>query len=374
MALALFGAVAAMAQDTSLPRGSVRINLPRNSPVSLISMANDQSSVSLRGAAMVLDLHMALTLRNDAKAGRIHGITLRVVSQEIAMGGKGSVTIPSLNIAPGEVFPVRIDMQLVRPTQAAGGPLAQVDLDGVLYDNLTFFGPDLLNSKRYLTACELEAQRDRDHFKRVLAQSGKDGLKKQMLESLQRQSELQPLTVRVRRGGSVVTSAAIGSEHMTEFAFLQLPDSPVEPVQGWAAISGNEARAPRIQVRNKSGKPVKYVELGWIVSDSTGREYMAGSLPSSEPSLYLPPGQSARILQESSLNFSSNGRPVNVRKMTGFINLVQFADDKVWVPNRQMLAEPLLQKVLAPSAEELRLSSLYLRKGVDALIEELKKF
>lgn len=371
--LALLGAAALLAQDGPLPTGSVRINLPKDSPVTVIGMDTGPSRSSMRGAAMVLDLHVALTLRNDSP-GRIHGITLRVISQEVAMGGKGSVTIPSLNVAPREVFPLRIDMQLVRPTQAGGGPLAQVDLDGVLFDNLAFFGPDLLNSRRYLTACELEAQRDREHFKRVLAASGKDGLKRQMLDSLQRQSALQPLTVKVRRGGPVVSSAAVGSERMAEFAFLKLPDSPVEPVQGWAAISGNEARAPRIEVRNTSGKPVKYVELGWIVSDSTGKQYMAGALPSSEPSLYLPPGQSAKILQDSSLNFSSNGQPVNVRQMTGFINQVQFADGKVWVPNRQTLDDPLLQKVLSPSSEELRLSTIYLRKGIDALVEELKKF
>jgi hypothetical protein len=371
-AVALLGG-AAVAQDGPLPSGSVRLNLPKDSPVAVISMVSDQSRASMRGAAMVLDLHMALTLRNGV-AGRIHGITLRVVSQEVAMGGKGSVTIPSLNVAPGEVFPVRIDMQLVRPNQVAGGPLVQVDLDGVLFHDLTFFGPDRLNSRRYLTACELEAQRDREYFKRVLAQGGAEALRKQMIGSLQRQSDLQPLTVKVRRGGPVVSSAAVGSEHVAEFAFLQLPDSPVEPVKGWAQISGNEARSPRIEVRNKSAKPVKYVELAWIVSDSTGREYMAGSLPSAEAGLYLPPGRNAEIAQDSSLNFSSKGQPVNVRKMTGFINQVEFQDRTVWVPTRQMLDNPQLQKVLAPSSEELRLSNIYLRKGMDALMEELKKY
>jgi len=370
LALFLLGATA-FAQESPLPQGSIHLNLPKDSPVAIISMT-DQSRATMRGAAMVLDLHMALTLRNGP-SGRIHGITLRVVSQEIAMGGKGSVTIPSLNVGPGEAFPVRIDMQLVRPTQQAGGPLVQVDLDGILYDNLTFFGPDRLNSRRYLTACELEAQRDREHLRRVLAQGGVEALQQQMIGSLKRQSELQPLTVKVRRGGPVVSSAALGSEHVAEFAFLQLPESPVEPVQGWATLSGNEARAPRIEVRNKSARPVKYVELGWIVSDATGRQYMAGALPSSEPGLYLPPGQNARILQESSLNFSSNGQPVNVRKMTGFVSQVEFQDGKVWVPNRQALENPILQKVMAPSSEEMRLSNIYLRKGLDALVQDLKK-
>jgi hypothetical protein len=372
--LGLFGAAAVFAQEAPLPTGSVSLNLPKDSPVSVLALSTDQSRATMRGAAMVLDLHMSLTLRNGG-SGRIHGVTLRVVSQEVAMGGKGSVTIPSLNIAPGEVFPVRIDMQLVRPTQIAGGPLVQVDLDGVLFNDLSFFGPDRLNSRRYLTACELEAQRDREHFKRVLAAGGKESLRHEMIDSLQRQSDLQPLTVQVRRGGPVVSSAAVApAGRMAEFAFVELPDSPVEPVQGWAQIAGNEARAPRIEVRNRSSKPVKYVELGWIVSDQSGRQYMAGSLPSAEAGLYLPPGQSARVLQESTLNFSSNGQPVNVRKMTGFVNQVEFADGKVWVPNRQNLEQPVLQKVLAPSAEEQRLSSLYRRKGIDALVDELKKY
>jgi hypothetical protein len=342
--------------------------------VALLAISSDPSRATMRGAAMVLDLHMALTLRNGG-AGRIHGITLRVVSQEVAMGGKGSVTIPSLNVAPGESFPLRIDMQLVRPTQLAAGPLVQVDLDGVLFHDLSFFGPDRLNSRRYMTACELEAQRDREHFKRVLAQQGKEGLKRQMVGSLERQKELQPLTVKVRRGGAV-TSAGVSnsSEQMAKFAFLTIPDSPIQPVEGSAMISGNEARAPMIEVRNISSRPVKYVELGWMVSDQTGRDYSAGSLPSSNLTFYLPAGQTARVQPDSTMNFTNAGKPVNVRKMTGFVSQVEFADGKVWVPNRQSIENPALQKVVAPSAEEQRLSDLYVRKGIDALIEELKKY
>src|ERR1041384_1875086 len=116
LAAAMACASGLWAQEGPLPSGSVTFNLPKDSPVAVISSTTGESRATMRGAAMVLDLHMALTLRNGG-SGRIHGITLRVVSQEVAMGGKGSVTIPSLNIAPGEVFPIRIDMQLVRPTQ-----------------------------------------------------------------------------------------------------------------------------------------------------------------------------------------------------------------------------------------------------------------
>ena len=118
--LGFLGAATLLAQDVPLdPRSSISINFAKDSPVAVLNVATGESRATARGAALVLDLHMSLTLRNLG-ASRIHGVTLRVVSQEVTLGGKGSVAYPSLNVGPGEAFPVRIDMQLVRPTQAAG--------------------------------------------------------------------------------------------------------------------------------------------------------------------------------------------------------------------------------------------------------------
>src|ERR1017187_771574 len=197
----ILGAAAVLAQDVPLdPRSSINIAFAKDSPVAVLNVATGESRATARGAALVLDLHMALTLRNLG-ASRIHGVTLRVVAQEVTLGGKGSVAYPSLNVGPGEAFPVRIDMQLVRPTQAAGGPLVEVNLDGVLFQDLSFYGPDRLNSRRTMTAWEMEAQRDREHFKRVLAQNGPDGLRHEMIESLARQAERPQLDVRVGPAG-----------------------------------------------------------------------------------------------------------------------------------------------------------------------------
>ncbi|HLK62057.1 MAG TPA: hypothetical protein VKU19_01360 [Bryobacteraceae bacterium] len=374
VAIGLAGVAGLAAQEAPLPRGSVSINFKKDSPVTVVEMSQDSSSATARGAAIVLNLHMGFTLRNDSQS-RIHGVMLRVVSQEATAGGKGSVTYPSLNVGPGEVFPVRIEMVLVRPTQAAGGPLAQVDLDGVLYQDLSFYGPDLLHSKRYLTACELEAQRDREYLKRVLAQSGKEGLRQTILQSgaRQRQMDAAPLNVRVVRSGPSVTSAALPPEHPEKFAFVRFPDAPVDLVDGSAQISGNEARTPRIDVLNKSGKPVRYFELGWVLSDSSDHQSIAATLPSPERDLYLAPGKSASVLQETTLRlFSKTNQPANVQKMTGFISQVEFTDGKVWVPNRQNLE--LLGQMVPPSAEEQRLYNVYLKRNIEGLIEELKKF
>jgi hypothetical protein len=371
-AAAVLSAGITAAQDQPIPQSAVKINLPGDSPLAFLSSTVSDSRATARGAALVLDLHMSLILKNTTP-NRIHGVALRVVAQEATLGGKASVTYPSLNVGPGEALPVRIDMQLLRPSQVAGGPLVQVDLDGVLFENHAFFGPDRLNSRRTLTASDLEARRDREHFKRILAQGGVEALGREMRESLARQAESGQLTVAVSRAGRAVTSAGL-SERSAEFAFLQFPDSPVEPVRGSALLAGNEARSPQVEVRNRSGRAVKYVEMGWIVSDSANHQYMAGSLPSADRDMMLGPGKSMSLLQDTTMTFMTKGRPVPVQRMIGFVNQVEFTDGKIWVPNRENLSNVTLLKVLPPSAEEQRLSDLYRRRGVDALAAELNKF
>jgi hypothetical protein len=168
--------------------------------------------------------------------------------------------------------------------------------------------------------------------------------------------------------------AAAAPERQAQFAFLRFPDSPVEPVAGSLRIAGNEARIPEIDVRSRSSQPIKYVEFGWVLTDPAGHDYMAGLMPSADANFSLAPGATARVRQDATLGFSSAGQPVSIQKVTGFVTQVEFADGKVWVPNRQNLENPFLAKVLAPSIEEERLASLYVRKGIEAVVEELRKF
>lgn len=363
-----------MAQDSQLATyNPVKINLPSDSPVTLISTDLGESQASPRGSALVLDLNMALKLRNSSPK-RVRGVTLLVTAQEVTAGGKASVAVPSLDVAPGENFQVRIDLRLLRPAQMGSGPPVQVNLDGVLFHDLSFYGPNRLDSRRSMTAWEMEAQRDRKYFKSVLASLGMDGLKHAMVDSLARQADRPRLDVQVSRGGRAVSSAAVAG-HSAQFAFLRFPDSPVELLDGSAQLAGNEAREPRIQVHNRSTKPVRYVEVGWIVTDRQGKQYMAASLPNAEPELFLPPGQKGRLLQDTALHFSKNrGEPVAISGMTGFVSQVEFADGKIWIPNRESLVSAQLLGILAPSPEEQRLADLYRKKGPKAVADELNKF
>jgi len=350
------------------PRASsVRVNLPDDSPVSLLSADWGESRTSERGSALVLNLNTSLSLKNTSQR-RIRAISWLVLSQEATPGGRASVTKASLDIAPGETFPLRIDLRLLRPIGRALTPSVEMSLDGVLFEDLSFYGPNRLDSRRVMLAFELEAQRDRQYFQQVLAAQGPEGLRKECLASLSRQGDLTRVDVQWARG----RTTAAGGDREVQFAFLRFPDAPVEPVAGMAHIAGPEARAPQVEVQNRSRRAVRHLEMGWLLKDSRGREFLAGSVPAKTN---LNPGEKTQVLADSTLRFSdAQGAALSIEGMTGFISQVEFADGSVWIPNRAALGDPRLQRALAPSAEEMRLTSIYRKRGLNALLEELKKF
>lgn len=363
--LAVFAALAVSA--LSAQGTSVKVNLPADSPVTLISADWGESRTQDRGSAQVLTLNTSLLLRN-ADGRRIRAITWMVQSQEGVPGGKASVAKASLDIGPGETFPLKVELRLLRPVAAQAAPAVEMALDGILFDDLSFFGPNRLDSRRVMLAYELEAQRDRRHFLQVLQAKGPEGLRQECLASLHRQSDIPRVDVQLARGGRT-TAVEPGRE--VQFAFLHFPDAPVEPVSGMAHVSGAEARSPRLEVMNRSRREVKYLEVGWMLSDGRGREFLGGSVPARTT---LAPGRKAAVLQETALRFADGaGAPLTIEAMTGFVSQVEFADGSVWIPTRAELDDPRLQKVLLPSIEEQRLTSLYRKKGLNALMEELKR-
>lgn len=346
-----------------------KIDLPRDSPVAVIGADYGDSTETPRGSAVMVDLHASLSLRNSS--GRhIRGITLLVRSQDATPGGKGSVTLTSLDVAPGETFPVRMDVRLLRPIASlgGGGPL-QLGLDGVLFDDLSFYGPDDLQSRHTLTVYEFEARRDRRYFKALLAEGGPARLQQEMVASLSRQGDRPETQVQMMRAGRATNQEA---ERPVQFAMLHMPDSPVEPTEGMAKVAGNEARSPRLEVRNKSDRAVHSVEIGWLVKDGRGRQFMAGTVAAT---LNLAPGEKAQVLKET-LKFPQlgAGQAASIDSMTAFVSNVEFSDGKMWVPSRADLGDPRLKSVLAPSPEEQRLVQIYRKKGIATLVDELKKF
>lgn len=365
---------------------SVKIDLPADSPLTLISAVTDQSRVTPRGGMLMLDLHMSLTLRNSG-ARSVRGVVLLITAQEFTPGGKGAVARPCIDVPAGQNFTLPVDLKLAKPVQQAGGPLVHVQLDGIVFDDLSFYGPNRLkSSQRDLTLWEVEAQRDRAYYKQVLQAKGEEGLRKEVIGTMAKAGERPQLDVALSRGGRAVGAAAgnIASPDQAHFAFLSLPDSPVLPVNGQATISGNEVTAPWIEVQNLSKKPVRYVEIGWVVKDKDGNEYLAGSVPgsgvsaigtsTSTPGAVVQPNMRGRLEPDATLRFSRAGRPIGIESMTGFVRQVEFADGKVWVPSRKDLNSSPLLRTMAPSTEEQRLLDIYARQGLSALVAELGRY
>src|SRR4029077_12024071 len=94
-----------------------KIDFPHDAPVTLAGDEWGGSAATVRGGAYAIDVRVALSLRN-ASQRRIRGITLTVLAQEATPGGKGSISVPSLDVGPGDTFSVRGDLPLLRPISA----------------------------------------------------------------------------------------------------------------------------------------------------------------------------------------------------------------------------------------------------------------
>jgi hypothetical protein len=339
----------------------------------LVVAATDlsQTQIYARGAAAVIDLRCRLTLENRG-AKPVRGVTLAIESQQTAAGGRASVAAPSLHAARGETFSVDVNLRLLRPLPGAAGPLVAVSVDGVLHADMTFAGPNRLESRRKLTLLESEAQRDRERLRAALATGGEDGLKQAALGILERQAQRPKLQARLAGGGRAVARAAAPGDTTVELALLDLEGAPLELVSGQATVSDATATSPLVALRNRSSKPVRYYELGWLVADRQGTRYAAGVLPSSGGT--LSPGSSGRLQPGRTFEFAQGGQPFAIGGMSGYVRQVEFADGTVWTPSLAALEASGLREVEAVSAEEQRLAELYRQKGLAALAAELERF
>jgi hypothetical protein len=349
----------------------LKVGFARDSPVLLVSFTLGPTTARPRGMSMALDLHASLVLRNTG-AKPISGLTLRVEAQDLTPEGKGSVTVPSLTVQPGEVFPVRIDMELLRPFTVGKneGALVQVSLDCALFKDLTAYGPDSLGSRRALLVYELEARRDRRYLANLLETQRLAQLREELNFGLPDFSpqQLGLELLREPRGAS-------RREQPLTVGAVSFPSSPVQTVSGAARVAGNEVRGPQIDVRNNSQKMVRSIDMGWIVRDDRGRDFVAGSVPAR---MQLGPVQTGTMTEPGTLRFSHpTGQPMIIDALMAFVNDVEFADGKLWIPTRTDIeaatSDPVLRRALGASPEQRRLADVYRRKGISGLAEELRR-
>ena len=355
----------AICAATVAAQDGLRVNFPADAPISVVSSGWGESRSIPRGGAYVVDVRTSLKLKNNSRL-RLRGISLQVSSQEVAAGGKASVSVPSLDVYPGQEFPVKIDLRLLQPNSGSSPAVVQVQLDGILFEDLSFFGPNRLGSRRQLTAWEIEARRDRQHLKLILARNGEDALRRAMVDILARDNTRPKLDVRLAR-----SAAALPNARNIETAFLAQPDLPVEGIKAVAVSSGNQLQILELAFENRDRREVRSIELGLLVRDQEGREFSAGSLPAA---LAMKPKAGAAVQPSASVTLNRpQGLPLRIDSVTGFVQQVEFANGDVWVPPSAFRDEARLAKLIPGSVEEQRLSEIYRRRGLPALIEELNR-
>ncbi|MFL6450743.1 MAG: hypothetical protein ACJ746_24125 [Bryobacteraceae bacterium] len=366
---ALLAPSAALPAESESPRW-IDVEFPRDSPVLTVSFSLSPSTSRVRGASIALDLHASLVLRNTSTRA-LSGLTLRVEAQDLLPAGKASLMVPSLDVQPGEVFPVRLDLQLTRPFNAAKteGAMVQVSLDCAVFNDLSSYGPDRLKSRRALMVYELEARRDRQYMANLLKNQQYDQLRQELNFGLQ---DVRPQQL----GFELTRDLGPGGRQLPiTVNTMAFPGAPVRAIGGDAQISGNEIHTPRIELRNLSRKPVRSVDMGWIVRDERGRDFVAGSVPAATP---LGPVETGVANETGTLRFSTaSGQPLAIGALMAFVSNVEFADGNLWIPSRTDIegatTDPVLRKALSSSPEHQRLAEVFRRKGIRGLAEELKR-
>lgn len=373
LSLVLAGSVSAqVASSWADPAEAFEFHADPETGIELVESDFSRTQINVRGPAAVVELRCRLTFINRSSR-TLRGVTLAIHSAPGLPGGKASVIAPSLAMGPGEQAPVDVSLRLVRPLPSAGEPLATIVVDGVLYSDLSFRGPDAMASRRRMTLLELEARRDRARLASTLAGGGAEALRGEVLAVLERLSSRPELEVRLAGGGRGVSPAVRASMRPVELAFLNVEETPLELVGGSARVAGAQAVSPAIEVRNRSGKVIRDFEVGWVVQDLGGRRYAAGAVPSTGGPLAA--GQGGAVSEQRLFEFRLRGaESFEIGGMSGYVRRVEFSDGTVWTPSRTALSQAALLDVEPISNEETRLAAVYRSQGLQALVNELGKF
>ncbi len=217
---------AGLAAGADTGGGWLAVDFPRDSPVLPISSTLGPSNPHVRGASLAMDIRASLLLRNTGTKP-ISGITLSVEAQGLTPSGKGSITVPSLRLEPGDVIPVRIQLQLLRPFNAmhpdSENAMVRVSLDCALFSDFSAYGPDRLGSRRALMVYELEARRDRRYLASLIDSGKFTQIREELNFGLQ---DLTPEQLGLELLHRARTNPA--GEHPFAVGAVSFPSSPVQ--------------------------------------------------------------------------------------------------------------------------------------------------
>ena len=367
-AQALLAAVLAIPVTAAQPE--IAIEVSEDVPLEVVASNFGSSNFEPRGGALIIELDGSIRFRHTGEAA-VRAVTLAVDAHGGRLGGRAAVAVPSLHARSGEEFEVYLNLRMLRPLPLPPGPAVRIAPDGVLFDTLQAVGPDRLDSVRKMTIRELEARRDRQYFLSQWESGGRTALASAIQASLRRQASRPRLDVRMAAQGPATAGSDIRE---LQFSFIQNEAAPLILEGGTALVSGMISDSPRIRIRNRTDETVRHFEIGWLVRDSRGAVYSAGTAPAGDtrdlrPGATVETGGDRRF----ELRPTGAGQPPALDSMAAYVRNAQFDDGSVWIPSRQALEASRLLQAMPVSAEERRLTHLYRERGPAVVAAELEK-
>lgn len=366
------------------PRSFVRVQLPPDSPVEVVDLSYGSSRIVRRPMALEMELNLILTLRN--RSGKpVEGLAL-VLGTAAARGAVGLSAVSGIRLESGATFtlPARMHADYHLASTAASTSARQlpssmqVRLDAVLFSDGTGYGPDRMRALGAMRINQAESLRDRRFF-HVLYDSG--GLPR-LLSVLQRwggeataQTNAPQETPSVLAGVSAERARALAQ--FADFRVARFSDAPIEIVSARARVFDGGLVDPSLEVRNISGVPVTDFLVTWLLSDATGKEFRGATISASgwrEPGtrFQVAPGESAVWSHSSVLAIGPRATgPILSGRV--YLRAVEFADGRVWVPERHTIEAAGLTGPLTFSPEVVRLFRLYQTRGPSALLAEFRR-
>ncbi len=313
------------------------------------------------------DVHTRFSLRNVGTKP-IAGLSFRILSSGGGSEGQAALILPSLQAAPGAVFPVRVDLQLPhRYSVRTQSPGVRILLDAVLWNDLSFYGPDLLHSRRRLLSFEFEARRENEYLRNLVGAGRLSEVREELNFGLpedqpQLTMELTPLQVPMDRGKAITINT------------VSFGQAPLQLVGGGALLTDTALIGPHVLLRNSSDRRIRSVEVGFILRDERGHESRVSTLPAE---LALEPGQTRVLQQRANLLLSrTKGQPIVIRSLAAFVADVEFEDGSMWIPSRPDIERAtdsvVLRRVLSECPETERMAGVFRRagiKGVETALE-----
>ncbi len=367
------------------PRAFVRVTLPPNGPLELVQVDYGTSFImrNQRGMQMALDLMLAVRNRS---AKPIEGMAMALGYGFGKPGTEGLSAVSGIRLEPGATYavPARMRAEIeLPPAGARARPVdlptsVRVSLDSVLFADGSSFGPDQMRVLGAMRINQAESARDRRYFQ-ALTETGGLGRLLGMLEKLDAQAAgasaaAAQRTPRVLAGAAAERARALAQ--FADFRVARLPGAPLEIVSARARVYDAGLVDPALEIRNAGGAEVADFQVAWVLRDASGREFRAATVSGSSRSraarsLPLAAGESWAWSDPAVLETGPASGPILSGRV--YLRAVQFADGRVWVPERAQLEAAGLSGVFTYSPEAIRLLRLYQSRGPAALTAELRR-